>query len=75
MAAARALTNQLLYDSLPVVHSMPRDGNLIECFSVSQNSLSGVLHRKETASVFRRNWPNPADVDHLLDGLRKAGFE
>jgi adenylate cyclase len=28
-----------------------------------------------TASVFRRNWPNPADVDHLLDGLRKAGFE
>jgi adenylate cyclase len=28
-----------------------------------------------SASVFRRNWPNPADVDHLLDGLRKAGFE
>jgi adenylate cyclase len=27
------------------------------------------------ASMFRRNWPNPADVDHLLDGLRKAGFE
>jgi adenylate cyclase len=28
-----------------------------------------------TASMFRRNWPDPADVDHLLDGLRKAGFE
>jgi adenylate cyclase len=28
-----------------------------------------------SASVFRRNWPNPADVDHLLDGLCKAGFE
>jgi adenylate cyclase len=28
-----------------------------------------------SASVFRRNWPNPADVDHLLEGLRKAGFE
>jgi adenylate cyclase len=27
------------------------------------------------ASMFRRNWPDPADVDHLLDGLRKAGFE
>jgi adenylate cyclase len=27
------------------------------------------------ASMFRRNWPNPADVDHLLEGLRKAGFE
>ncbi len=28
-----------------------------------------------SASIFRRNWPDPADVDHLLDGLRKAGFE
>ena len=28
-----------------------------------------------SASVFRRNWPDPADVEHLLDGLRKAGFE
>jgi adenylate cyclase len=28
-----------------------------------------------SASVFRRNWPDPADIDHLLDGLRKAGFE
>jgi adenylate cyclase len=28
-----------------------------------------------SASVFRRNWPNPADVDHLLDGLRKAGMD
>jgi adenylate cyclase len=28
-----------------------------------------------SASVFRRNWPDPADVDHLLDGLRKAGME
>jgi len=28
-----------------------------------------------SAGVFRRNWPDPADVDHLLDGLRKAGFE
>jgi adenylate cyclase len=28
-----------------------------------------------SASVLRRNWPDPADVDHLLDGLRKAGFE
>jgi adenylate cyclase len=28
-----------------------------------------------SASVFRRVWPDPADVDHLLDGLRKAGFE
>ena len=52
MAAARALTNQLPYDSLPVVHSMPRDGNLIECFSVSQNSLSSVLYRVEAASIF-----------------------
>ena len=28
-----------------------------------------------SASVLRRNWPDPADVDHILDGLRKAGFE
>ena len=28
-----------------------------------------------SASVFRRTWPDPADVDHLLDGLGKAGFE
>jgi len=28
-----------------------------------------------SASLFRRTWPDPADVDHLLDGLRKAGFE
>ena len=28
-----------------------------------------------SASVFRRVWPNPADVDHLLEGLRKAGFK
>ena len=28
-----------------------------------------------SAIVFRRAWPNPADVDHLLEGLRKAGFE
>jgi adenylate cyclase len=28
-----------------------------------------------SASVFRRNWPDPADVDHLLEGLRKAGME
>jgi adenylate cyclase len=28
-----------------------------------------------SASVFRRVWPDPSDVDHLLEGLRKAGFE
>jgi len=28
-----------------------------------------------SASMFRRTWPDPADIDHLLDGLRKAGFE
>ena len=28
-----------------------------------------------SASVLRRNWRDPADVDHLLSGLRKAGFE
>jgi adenylate cyclase len=28
-----------------------------------------------SASVFRRNWSDPADIDHLLEGLRKAGFE
>ncbi len=28
-----------------------------------------------SANVFRRNWPDPADIDHLLDGLRKAGME
>jgi len=27
-----------------------------------------------SASTLRRNWPDPADVDHLLDGLRKAGM-
>ena len=27
-----------------------------------------------SASVLRRNWPNPADVEHILEGLRKAGF-
>ena len=26
-------------------------------------------------SVFRRKWPTPAAVDHVLEGLRKAGFE
>jgi adenylate cyclase len=28
-----------------------------------------------TASVLRRSWTDPTDVDHILDGLRKAGFE
>jgi len=28
-----------------------------------------------SARVLRRNWSDPADVDHLLEGLRKAGFE
>jgi adenylate cyclase len=28
-----------------------------------------------SATVLRRNWLDPADVDHLLQGLRKAGFE
>jgi adenylate cyclase len=28
---------------------------------------------KFSASVLRRTWPDPADVDHILDGLRKAG--
>jgi adenylate cyclase len=28
-----------------------------------------------SASTLRRNWSDPADLDHLLDGLRKAGFE
>lgn len=28
-----------------------------------------------SANVFRRTWPDPVDVDHLLDGLRKARFE
>ena len=27
-----------------------------------------------SARVLRRNWPDPGDVDHLLEGLRKAGF-
>jgi TolB-like protein/Tfp pilus assembly protein PilF len=27
-----------------------------------------------SASMLRRTWPDPADVDHLLDGLRKAGM-
>jgi adenylate cyclase len=27
-----------------------------------------------SASMLRPTWPNPADVDHLLDGLRKAGM-
>ena len=30
---------------------------------------------KFSASVYRRAWLDPADVDHLLEGLRKAGFE
>jgi adenylate cyclase len=28
-----------------------------------------------SASVLRRTWPNPADVEHILEGLRKAGFK
>jgi adenylate cyclase len=28
-----------------------------------------------SAGVFRRVYPDPAAVDHILDGLRKAGFE
>jgi hypothetical protein len=28
-----------------------------------------------SAKVLRRNWPDQDDVDHLLQGLRKAGFE
>jgi TolB-like protein len=28
-----------------------------------------------SVSMLRRNWSNPADLDHILDGLRKAGFE
>ena len=64
VAAARGLTNQLLYDSLLVVHSMPRDGDLFECSSVSQNSLSGVLHREESASIFRRTDKEMGVVRH-----------
>jgi len=30
---------------------------------------------KFSASVYRRAWLDPADVDHLLEGLRTAGFE
>ena len=28
-----------------------------------------------SASRLRRNWYDPADLDHILDGLRKTGFE
>jgi TolB-like protein/Tfp pilus assembly protein PilF len=30
---------------------------------------------ESSASVLRRVWPDPVDVDHILDGLRKAGFK
>ena len=30
---------------------------------------------ESSARVLRRNWTDPGDVDHLLEGLRKAGFE
>ena len=35
---------------------MPRDGDLPECSSVSQDSLIGVLYREEAPSIFR--WPD-----------------
>jgi tetratricopeptide (TPR) repeat protein len=30
---------------------------------------------ESSASVLPRVWPDPVDVDHILDGLRKAGFK
>jgi tetratricopeptide (TPR) repeat protein len=30
---------------------------------------------ESSAGVLRRVYPNPAAVDHILEGLRKAGFE
>ena len=32
-------------------------------------------NQEASARVLRRNGSDPADVDHLLEGLRKAGFE
>jgi len=34
MAAAKALTNQLFYDHLLVIHSMPLNGNLFDCSTI-----------------------------------------
>jgi hypothetical protein len=30
---------------------------------------------ESSARNLRRTWADPGDVDHLLEGLRKAGFE
>ena len=54
-------------------------GNLAALYAEAQAALVALkqmdANLEYSASVFRRNWPDPADVDHLLDGLRKAGFE
>jgi len=69
IAAARALTNQLFYDSLPVVHAMPLDGNLIECSSVSQNEPIGILDCVEAVIVFRRTDKEVGVVRHRRSQL------
>lgn len=51
-AAARTLTNQLLYDHLLVVNSVPLNGDFFDWSTVSQNIFTGDFHRVETASVF-----------------------
>jgi len=30
---------------------------------------------EDSARTLRRNWPDPDDIEHILDGLRKAGLE
>src|SRR5262249_11972348 len=32
-------------------------------------------NQEVTPSGHRRTWTDPTDIDHILDGLRKAGFE
>lgn len=48
------LTNQLFYDQLVVVNSVPLNGSFLGCSTVSQNIFLGVLYREETSRVFWR---------------------
>jgi len=65
VAATRTLTNKFFYNHLLAINSMPFDGNLVDCPTVSQNILSGVLYRVKTSGILRRS---NKEVDIVVHG-------
>ena len=65
VATTVALPNQFLYDHPAFVDSMPLNGDFFGRSPVSQNILSSILYRVETASILRRS---DKHVDVVLHG-------